>query len=162
MGYHGGSLVSLFNARPQKATDLCARRLADRAGEQMVQRTRENTPIDTGELRASWYQLPTNKTHFAIWPAYESGVASNVDYAPYVEYGTRPHIIEPKKPGGVLHWVDPGSGEDVFARRVHHPGTAGQHMIAIGAAMTEFEIDSGAVVKDILDEWVSEVERSAD
>lgn len=161
MGYVGGSLVSLFDAEPQKATDLTARRMAERAGAQMVTRTRENTPIDTGKLRESWYQLPTAKTHYAIWPAYESGVATDVDYAPYVEYGTRPHIIEPKKPGGVLHWVDPGSGKDVFARRVHHPGTHGQHMVALGAAMTEFETEGG-LMRDILSDWVDAVERSAD
>lgn len=161
MGYHGGSLVSLFNAKPQTETDLAARRMAQRAGSEMVKRTRENTPVDTGELRESWYQLPTEKTHFAVWPAYRSGVASNVDYAPYVEYGTRPHVIEPRKPGGVLHWHDPRTGEDVFARRVHHPGTKGQHMVAIGAAMTEFQFEGG-LVADILDEWTNEVERSAD
>lgn len=35
--------------------------------------------------------------------------------------GTRPHIILPRKPGGVL--VFPGTSGVVFAKRVHHPGT---------------------------------------
>lgn len=45
-------------------------------------------------------------------------------YALYVHDGTKAHVIMPKKPGGVLHWVD-GGGNDVFARVVHHPGYKG-------------------------------------
>jgi len=36
-------------------------------------------------------------------------------------FGSRRHVIEPKKRGGWLHWV--GGGEDHFAKRVNHPGT---------------------------------------
>lgn len=39
----------------------------------------------------------------------------------YVTGGTRPHIIRPRRPGGVLRFtVD---GQVVYARVVHHPGT---------------------------------------
>jgi hypothetical protein len=39
----------------------------------------------------------------------------------WVEFGTPPHTIE-ASPGKTLHWVNE-SGDDVFAKRVEHPGT---------------------------------------
>jgi hypothetical protein len=55
----------------------------------------------------------------------------------YLEYGTRPHIIEPKgkASGGAdwLHWKGPSGGfiigEDHFAKRVHHPGTKAKNLV---------------------------------
>lgn len=41
-------------------------------------------------------------------------------YASYVEGGTRPHVIVPKKKRA-LRWVDEAGVH--FAKRVHHPGT---------------------------------------
>lgn len=41
-------------------------------------------------------------------------------YAEYLENGTQPHDITPKN-ASVLHFVV--NGNDVFARKVHHPGT---------------------------------------
>lgn len=46
------------------------------------------------------------------------------DGAPYglfMEVGTRPHVIRPKKPGGWLRFLD--NGKVRFARVVYHPGT---------------------------------------
>lgn len=43
-------------------------------------------------------------------------------YAAYIEDGTRPHIIRPKKPGGVLVFTNK-AGQLIFAKQVHHPGT---------------------------------------
>ena len=48
---------------------------------------------------------------------------AGIKYAPYVEFGTRPHEIRPRR-AKVLHWIS--EGEHVFARRVRHPGTRGQ------------------------------------
>jgi hypothetical protein len=39
----------------------------------------------------------------------------------YVTGGTRPHIIRPRKKGGVLRFMV--DGQVVYARVVHHPGT---------------------------------------
>lgn len=39
----------------------------------------------------------------------------------YVLYGTRPHRIEPRRPGGVLRFMV--DGRVVYARYVNHPGT---------------------------------------
>lgn len=45
----------------------------------------------------------------------------------FVDEGTKAHIIRPIK-AKMLHWVDAGSGEDRFAKEVHHPGTKAQHI----------------------------------
>lgn len=167
MPYVGGSLVSLFDDEPQAATKLALRRLAERGGDRMVELTVMNTPIETGNLRTSWYQLPTEKTHFGPWDAYESGVASDVDYAPHVEYGTGlwgpSHSKYPivAKSGGVLRWRDRETGEIRYARQVMHPGSPGQHMVAIAADVVEHEFDGG-LGSDVLDDWARAVEASAD
>lgn len=44
------------------------------------------------------------------------------DLAAIIEHGSRPHIIRPKKVGGVLVFVA-RDGNTVFTRLVNHPGT---------------------------------------
>jgi len=65
-------------------------------------------------------------------------------YATYVHEGTRPHIIMPKKAGGVLAFYWPKAGKTVFMRQVHHPGTQGQHYLT-DAAEAEFGFHITAV-----------------
>ena len=51
----------------------------------------------------------------------ESGrVGTNVDYAPHVEFGTRPHVIKVKN-AKIL-----SDGVSFFGKEVNHPGTAAQ------------------------------------
>ncbi|MGP3914305.1 hypothetical protein [Nonomuraea sp. 10N515B] len=45
----------------------------------------------------------------------------NAPYGLFMEVGTRPHRIEPKRPGGWLHWTDKTGPK--WARVVNHPGT---------------------------------------
>jgi len=45
-------------------------------------------------------------------------------YPLYVEFGTRPHVIRPKRPGGMLRWEDQTGVH--YALKVHHPGTRPQ------------------------------------
>lgn len=80
---------------------------------------REEAPVDHGLLAGSW-QL--SRAGALAWL-----IASQVEYAAHVETGTRPHVIRPKVPGGVLHFEVRGA--DVFARSVSHPGTAAQPYI---------------------------------
>lgn len=47
-------------------------------------------------------------------------VGSDVEYAPYVNDGTRPHVIRPKN-AQVLRFR--AGGRTVFAKVVQHPGT---------------------------------------
>lgn len=46
----------------------------------------------------------------------------NAPYGLFMEVGTRPHIIRPKRPDGWLRWID-RDGRVRFAKVVHHPGT---------------------------------------
>lgn len=51
-------------------------------------------------------------------------IGNEADHAIYLERGTRPHVIRPKKPGGVLVFDWPKAG--LFPARfkkVSHPGT---------------------------------------
>lgn len=41
-------------------------------------------------------------------------VGTDEEYAKYVEFGRGP--VVPRDPKGVLHWVDPDTGEDVFTK----------------------------------------------
>lgn len=55
---------------------------------------------------------------------------NDVEYAAAVHNGSRPHIILPKSPNGVLRFqVD---GQTVFTRQVNHPGNAPNPFIEIG------------------------------
>ena len=60
----------------------------------------------------------------------------NQDVILFMEEGTRPHIIR-ARPGGILHWTDEDTGQELFAKLVHHPGTPAYHMVA----QTEKEVN---------------------
>lgn len=47
-------------------------------------------------------------------------VIANAEYSADLEYGTNPHVIEPKT-AKVLHFKS--DGQNVFTKRVNHPGT---------------------------------------
>ncbi|WP_197485081.1 hypothetical protein, partial [Methylomonas koyamae] len=65
--------------------------------------------------------------------ALSATVYANKEYAPYVEFGTEPHVIEPKPgrkglkipTGGVSSPVGPqrAGGGYIVRRRVNHPGS---------------------------------------
>lgn len=78
-------------------------------------------PVDTGNLRNSLgIRVESNRVIIGPDPVV-------APYAGYVEFGTGPHEIRPKKPGGVL--VFQINGTTVFARVVHHPGTRAQPFV---------------------------------
>lgn len=161
MPYHGDKLASLFRPEP---TLNAARRLAEKGGERLVELTVEHTPIDTGELAQSWKKkLLLVRPNARGATVLETGVVTEVEYAPYVEHGTglwgpkhAKYLIVPKKPGGVLHWIGHG-GEDVFATHVWHPGSPGAHMVAISVAELEVTLDK--VLEAELRRWIHDQER---
>lgn len=158
MPYVGGSLEPLFSQVPVK---VAVAAMADKGGERMVELTVINTPVDTRNLRNSWYKRRLRRRRVGPFSGWESGVATDEDYGPDVEHGTglygpehRPYLIEPRPPNRFLHWRDPVTGEDVFARRVMHPGSPGHHMVQIAASVVEFEVAHGLLFDPILREWV--------
>jgi len=47
-------------------------------------------------------------------------IVADARYAPFVEFGTRPHVIKPKMRRSLRWAIDTGY---VFAKLVHHPGS---------------------------------------
>ena len=72
-------------------------------------------PVKTGNLRHS-LGIKVEADRVIIGP--DEALAP---YAGYVEFGTRAHVIEPKRKGGVLVFTI--NGRKVVTRKVHHPGT---------------------------------------
>jgi len=73
------------------------------------------TPVDTGALAGS---VEVTEQPYGLrirWP---------LPYAKYADQGAAPHLIVPRKPGGVLRFVN-RLGEVVYARKVEHPGYPG-------------------------------------
>jgi hypothetical protein len=117
---------------------------ARRASVDMAVEVRKRTPIGriidqrtgadlgpNGDLRRSVLPMVPVKLGNDQW---SSGAYSDLYYAPYVEYGTRPHAIV-ASPGKVLHFWS--GGVSVFAGRVLHPGFFGKHMFLQGALAME-------------------------
>lgn len=75
-------------------------------------------------------------------------IGTPVEYAPYVEYGTSPHPIE----GDPLAFVN--NGQQVFTRRVMHPGTDPQPHVRPGVRAVGPELGRLAVQSDSLDEFL--------
>lgn len=74
---------------------------------------RREAPVITGNLRRSI-------NHYVKGP-FESGVRQDgADYWVDVEYGTKPHVITPKRGKALRFRV---GGKYVFARKVNHPGS---------------------------------------
>lgn len=57
-------------------------------------------------------------------------VEATASHSLVLEQGSRPHVITPRRPGGVL--VFHVNGRKVFARKVHHPGTPAYNIVRDG------------------------------
>lgn len=76
---------------------------------------KKNAPYRSGRLRRS------------IFPTFHSimrgEVSASTPYAQYVELGTKPHTITPKKAKALAFKV---GGKMVFTKKVNHPGFKGR------------------------------------
>ncbi|MEM3066890.1 MAG: hypothetical protein QXI81_06125 [Nitrososphaerota archaeon] len=106
-------------------------------------RIRQFVPVRTGRLLETTRMEKISPLHIDV----VSG-GPQAPYAPFVAYGTRPHIIEPVRARALRFEVD---GTTVFAKRVMHPGYAGYPYpkLAIEYAIEDF--------KQFLKEEVAEV-----
>ena len=75
-------------------------------------------PVDSGVLRRS-LGVRVEGDRILVGPS--------APYASYVEFGTKPHDISPKKSGGTLRFQV--KGQWVYAKVVHHPGTRAQPFV---------------------------------
>ncbi|MEM1562782.1 MAG: HK97 gp10 family phage protein [Candidatus Bathyarchaeia archaeon] len=98
------------------------REIADYTHRRML----ELTPVRTGGLRNS-IRKDVDESRL------QAQIGAAAKYAPYVEFGTRPHLIEPVRARALRFTV---GGEIVFARLVRHPGTKPQWFVRRAAEET--------------------------
>lgn len=115
-----------------------------KGAERLAQKIREKAPVRTGRLRQS----------VTIRFGVESiDVGPTVEYAPFVEYGTKPHIIFPRFRRALRFTA---GGETIFAKRVFHPGFPGRFFVR--SAHEEF-LDEAPRFAGELIEWYWRVSR---
>ena len=124
MGAVGQADISrLADALRQTAdqSQVTTQQVLVQASNQILAEMESRVPVDTGKLRNS-LQIRVDTDKVTIGP--------NEDIAPYggyVEFGTKPHTIRPKTPGGVL--VFKMNGKTVYTKKVRHPGTKAQPFV---------------------------------
>lgn len=98
-----------------EAVDLTLEDLGRLGVERARKRLEERGSIRTGRLIESIeYNVDPPKVV----------IGTDVEYAPYVEYGTRPHIIQPVRAQALRFEVE---GKVVYAMSVNHPGSWGSN-----------------------------------
>lgn len=95
-------------------------RCVERIAEAMADET--ETEMEKRAPRGKTGHLAENIRKIQLGPAMWAVAPMGVPYLPYVVYGTRPHMIYPRV-AQALRWIDEESGEERFAKYVHHPGT---------------------------------------
>jgi hypothetical protein len=136
----------------QPPTRAALRGIAGAAGGEMVRLAAEHTPKRSGRTAEAWRQLPVRRTRYGPEVAYVSG-AENPSYkARFLEYGTDPHEIEPRRADA----IDTPEGPRAKAE---HPGTEGHHMLA--RAAEEVDATLGSISQPHLSEWAAAIEERA-
>ena len=108
--------IRLDRAALNRTFSATGRNEGDAASRQVLARAKVLAPVDTGRLRASL--RVQRRSFFGLRQRWTVG--SDVDYAPMVNDGTKPHIIRPKRAKALRFKV---GGRTVYAMVVHHPGT---------------------------------------
>lgn len=129
-----------------------------------VQLAKIKAPKQTGNLKRSIRPGVLSARSATIQAGGSGGRGANqfgayrtdvVNYASYVEYGTRPHIIRPRVKK-VLAWggarrlsgnLRSGARATHFARLVNHPGTQPRPYMAPAAEQAQREIGVGGIIK---------------
>lgn len=119
----------------------------EKSGRSVEARAKEKAPVDTGRLRAS-IGIEVGKL--------EVKIGSPVSYAPYLEFGTRPHFppLAALQPWAVRHGFPAGAaGAYLVARKIAARGTEPQPYLI--PALNESKGDIGEFLRDA----ASEIER---
>jgi hypothetical protein len=121
-------LVGKLREAPSIAAPILARALSASQAILAKHTTKGVVPWRTGFLVQSFRAEQT--TGMLRW-------FPTASYAPYVQFGTKPHVILPKDKKA-LYW--PGADHPV--KRVNHPGTAANDFIGRIVAASQGEIDA--------------------
>jgi HK97 gp10 family phage protein len=84
----------------------------------MAQDMQAIVPVDTGNLKSAIKVTKEGEGRYRVGPD-----LVQAPYAWFVEFGTKPHIIE-AKPGKTLRFQK--DGKTIYTKRVRHPGTRAQ------------------------------------
>jgi hypothetical protein len=114
-----------------------AARDAARVAREVEARAKQLAQVQTGRLRSSIHAEP--KFTFR-GPTVR--VSADVNYATFVENGTKPHVIRPRNKKALKFKM---GGRTVFAAVVNHPGTKAVHFMA--KAVREVGIRNGYDVR---------------
>jgi len=127
--WHGTKVIGVVKANMDEHLGNIARAIEQEMTENLEKSgsgkwgpyTRRSVPgqppaKQSGELYGSIRHKQMSELHWRV--------GSTSEIAPHMEYGTSPHVIRPKNAKS-LHWYDwENEGADVYAKQVHHPGTA--------------------------------------
>lgn len=102
-----------------------ARRVGASAADDRYQAARRAANRRTGRLRQN--SRVRHDTSTATSDRYV--IEFDEEYASYVDEGTRPHEIRPRRPGGLLVFYWPKVGKVVFLPKVNHPGYKGSQFL---------------------------------
>lgn len=112
-----GRLAKLGDEAPKIVTQEM-----DKYGRLLVQAAKEEAPSRTGALRDSiGYELTGENTSEVQLHILMGNQRRPEVVVKTLLFGSLPHVIKPKRPGGVLRFEM--GGKTVFAKRVNHPGT---------------------------------------
>lgn len=92
----------------------------DQALAEMPDRIRPYAPIQTGELRRSIRRDRSRDIHTG--ERMRGRIVAPVIQARTTDQGAPPHVIVPRRAGGLLVFYWPKVGRTVYLRRVNHPG----------------------------------------
>lgn len=162
MAFIGGRLAPWFD---DGSTERAGRNMVRVGVHEASAIAAQNTPVDTGDLREHWEtSVQIIKTMTFLGVGWRGEWFNGLSYAEYVDQGTglygpehRKYLIVPKSPGGTLHWVNSATGADVFAKAVLHPGSPGQHMLAISANVLESTWPN--MMRGVMRNWARETAR---
>ena len=82
------------------------------------------------DVKSAFIDITSGWKNPPVWRGYVRLTADDIyisvgttdEIFKFVDEGTKAHIIRPVR-AKMLHWVDEASGEDRFAKEVHHPGS---------------------------------------
>jgi hypothetical protein len=118
-----------------------ARRDANRVADQVEARAKQLAGILVN-VRTGRYRAAFHKRETLTFRGPGARVYNDVSYAPYIEEGTRPHVIRARRGKALRFVVD---GRVVYAKEVHHPGTKAYNVLS--RAVREVAIRNGYNVR---------------